>query len=166
MTIIVIFAAAIMLFTAATSRAVDGSKGFRAPMFRIEQADSTVELDDMKGQWVLLNFWASYDAQSRIDARQYTLMQSRLNEADTASARQQIRLLSVNLDRSERLFRETVRRDGLNANSQFYAEGNRAERLKADYHLEKGMNSYLIDPRGRIVAVNPTESQLQSLTQR
>lgn len=49
MFIIVLFAALIALFTAATDRAVDGAKGSKAPVFKIERADSLVQLDNLKG---------------------------------------------------------------------------------------------------------------------
>ena len=54
MFIIVLFAALIALFTAATDRAVDGAKGSKAPVFKIERADSLVQLDNLKGEWILL----------------------------------------------------------------------------------------------------------------
>ena len=50
MFIIVLFAALIALFTAATDRAVDGAKGSKAPVFKIERADSLVQLDNLKGK--------------------------------------------------------------------------------------------------------------------
>ena len=76
---------------------------------------------------------------------------------------ERFRLLSVNFDRSERLFREIVRRDGLSAKSQFHVKGSQANQLIKDYHLESGMKSFLIDPEGRIVAKNPTEKMLKEI---
>ncbi len=154
MFIIVLFAALIALFTAATDRAVDGAKGSKAPVFKIERADSLVQLDNLKGEWRLLQFWSSADASSRLAAKEY----SRLHSATTDSAgNEQFRHLAVNFDRSSSLFREIVRRDGLNAKSQFYVgDGQMRSSLARNYHLEAGMKAFLINPDGQIVAVNPS----------
>ncbi len=155
MSIIVFFAVLLLLGSAATNNAIDGVKGFQAPIFKVERNDSVVSLDDMRGHWVLLQFWSSSDAPSRIAGKQYTAIEQKLNDGQSA---ERFHLLSVNMDRSERLFREIVRRDGL------HIEGNRANQLINDYHLESGMQSFLIDPSGRIVAKNPTEQTLTQLT--
>lgn len=160
MAIIVIFAALLGFGSASTSNAVDGKVGSLAPMFKVERADTTVALDDMKGKWVLLNFWSSSDAGSRIACKEYTELEQNLASGNSG---ERFHLLSVNIDRSERLFREIVRRDGLSAKSQFYIENGHADKLVRDYHLESGLNSYLIDPSGRIVAKNPTAHQLIEL---
>ncbi len=161
MTIIVVFAVLLGLGSAATSNAVDGTAGSRAPMFRVERNDTTVALDNMKGQWVLLHFWSSGDAESRIACKQYTeLEQSQLS----SNPGERFHLLAVNLDRSERLFREIVRRDGLSAESQYHIKRSRAGKLINDYHLEAGLGSFLISPEGRIVARNPKAQQLIDLS--
>jgi len=162
MIIIATFAVLLVLITAGTNRAVDGMKGYRAPMFRIENNDSTVALDQLKGQWVLLQFWKSSDASSRIAVKQYTDMESKLDSLTT----ERFQHLAVNMDRNERLFNEVVRRDGLSAESQFHASGSRAEKLIADYHLKSGMHAYLIDPSGKIVAKNPSEEEMIRLSQK
>lgn len=160
MAIIVIFAVLLGLGSAATSSAVDGTIGSQAPVFRVERNDSSVALDNMKGQWILLHFWASSDAASRIACKQYTELEQS-QPADNPGER--FHLLAVNLDRSERLFREIVRRDGLSAKSQFFIERSHAVKIMDDYHLDKGLSSFLINPEGKIVAKNPSEQQLIEL---
>ena len=76
MSIIVFFAVLLLLGSAATNNAIDGVKGFQAPIFKVERTDSVVSLDDMRGHWVLLQFWSSSDARSRI-AESNTLLLSR-----------------------------------------------------------------------------------------
>ena len=99
MFIIAIFAALIALFTAATDRAVDGAKGFKAPVFKIERADSLVQLDNLKGEWVLLQFWSSADASSRLAAKEYSRLHSAVNQG---AGQERFRHLAVNFDRSSR----------------------------------------------------------------
>lgn len=155
-TAIAFFSILLILFTAAGMRTYDAVNGAQAPVFRVERPDTVVSLDAMKGDWVLLQFWSSADAPSRIAAREYEVLDTLLSAGNTATG-VQFRRLSVNLDRSVRLFREIMRRDGLKEESQFFADGDRSRQLNDAYHLDtKGMNAYLIDPEGKIVAENPS----------
>ena len=159
---VVFFAMLLSLFTASTNLAVDGSKGSTAPVFKFENSVTVMSIDKMKGEWVLLQFWASTDAQSRIDVNRYASIESSLN---TGQDKSQFRFIGVNLDNSEVLFKEISRRDGLSRNTQFYAEGNRANRIKSAYHLDRdGFSAFLIDPNGKIVAKNPTKEQLMKIS--
>lgn len=155
--IIVLFAVLIGLGTAATIHAVDGKKGSKAPVFKVEANDTIVSLDDMKGHWVLLQFWATSDAKSRISTKQYSDL-IRTNPANRPSER--FRFLAINMDRSEKLFKEIAKRDGMDEKAQFHVAGKKAGKLVKDYHLENGMHSYLINPQGKIVAKDPTKQQL------
>lgn len=158
---VVLFSMLLSIFTASTILAVDGSKGSTAPVFRFENNDTTVSLDKMRGEWVLLQFWASSDAKSRLDMKRYTSVHTMLTSDAENSTFSHI---GVNLDNNEMLFREIVHRDGLTSNTQFYAEKNRADRLKSAYHLDRdGFGAFLINPEGKIVAKNPTKEQIQSL---
>ena len=79
-----------------------------------------------------------------------------------ADKEQQLSLISVNLDPSEALFREIIRRDGLSESSQWHVEGPQAGRISDAYNLRHGLSSFLIDPEGRIIAVNPDREQLKA----
>lgn len=145
-------------FIAATDRAVDGIAGAKAPVFKVERADSLVLLDNLRGEWVLLQFWSSADASSRLAVREYSRLGAVANETG------HLRHLAVNLDRSQRLFYEIVRRDGLDEKSQFHVGDDAARSaLAGDYHLDSGMKAFLIDPDGKIVAVNPSAATIVRL---
>ena len=140
-------------------RAVDGAKGFKAPVFKIERADSLVQLDNLKGEWVLLQFWSSADASSRLAAKEYSRLHSAVNQG---AGQERFRHLAVNFDRSSSLFREIVHRDGLNAKSQFHvADDAMRGNLAKSYHLDVGMKAFLINPDGKIVAVNPSAETIK-----
>lgn len=156
--IIVLFAVLIGLGTAATIKAFDGKKGSQAPVFKVEANDTIVSLNDMKGHWVLLQFWAASDAKSRILTKQYSDL-IRTNPANRPSS-DRFRFLAINMDRSEKLFKEIAKIDGMDEKAQFHVSGKKAGKLVNDYHLENGMHSYLINPQGKIVAKDPTKQQL------
>jgi len=129
--------------------------GRTAPALDVEDAGRRVVLDELRGNYVLLNFWSSDDALSRRDANIYSAWVER--NPDSA-----LKLVAVNFDDSESLFREIVRRDGLDSTGQFHAAGQQAARIRRDYGLGKGYGSVLINPEGRIVAYNPSAASLDA----
>lgn len=157
--IIALFAILLMTVSARTERLYQAAEGFKAPALTITESDSAsgLSLAGLRGKYVLLNFWSSTDAQSRIQAKDYDLM---AGEFDAGSFRH----VAVNLDHSRGLFREIVRHDGLDANAQyFFADAANSGRTTDDWHLEKGLRSFLIDPQGRILAVNPSRETLRRI---
>ena len=159
MSVIAFFAVLLLSESARTERVVQAAEGFSAPQFEISNSDSSVHISSahLKGSYVLLNFWDSTDAVSRIATADYDALYRSLGEEERFC------LLSVNLDRSERLFREIVRRDNLSAESQIHLSPTDATRLIEDYRLAKGNCSFLINPEGIIVAVNPTVDAINEL---
>ncbi len=155
---------AILLFTvsAHTERVYQSSQGYKAPDLTIEGRDSakSVSLAGLRGKYVLLNFWSSDNAPSRIMAKDYELA---AKDLDT----ELFRHVAVNLDSSRSLFREIMRQDGLDSEAQhYYADAYNSDQMTDDWHLEKGLRSFLIDPDGRIIAVNPEHQTLHRFIRR
>ena len=77
-----------------------------APDFTIEStsdAQHNFDLTDLKGKYVLLSFWASYDAQSR--------MQNASLSNALRSTSQDVEMVSVSFDEYQSVFQETIRKD-------------------------------------------------------
>ena len=129
--------------------------GYLAPISTVPTADTTVSLQDLKGNYVLLTFWSSADAQSRISNMHYDRI---------ASANGKVQHIAVNYDRSALVFGEVSKIDNLQNGSQFFdAEGNES-RLHETYRISsKGYRTLLIDPAGEIISENPTDSELAQL---
>lgn len=158
MSIIAIFAVLLLTVSANTERVFMAKEGMQLPVFELQRADGgEFTSAEIKGRFVIVNFWASTDAASRIAA-------NRFNSYVESSREEQIGLVSVNLDTNERLFRQIVRKDGLNSESQFFAESGKISELIRKFELEKGLKSFLVDPTGKIVAVNPTVETLAGFT--
>lgn len=132
------------------------SVGHEAPALSLSRGDSAVSLEDLRGHYVLLNFWSSTDALSRRNANLYTAWK-RHNPGTN------LELLGVNFDKSPALFREIARRDSLIPETQFHVAGDTARAVSDIYGLRGGYGSLLIGPDGDIVLHNPTDAQLSAI---
>jgi thiol-disulfide isomerase/thioredoxin len=128
-----------------------------APDFNIRTTlkNQKLELKDLKGQYVLINFWASYDAQSR--------MQNVILNNAIRSSFNKVKFVSVSFDEYQSIFKETIRKDQIASPICFVETKGESSKLFKDYSLNRGFNSYLLDENGVIIAKNISLSQLSSL---
>lgn len=144
----------VCLFTSAVDKnALPGeglAAGDRAPRFALRDLNS----DSLRGQKVLISFWAAYDAESRASN---ALLAARLrNHAD-------VRLVSVDFDASTAIFEETVRLDGLDRSTQHHVRSGKDSDLYRTFRLEKGFGNYLLNEQGVIIAKNLDPERLNEL---
>ncbi|MDE6344785.1 MAG: hypothetical protein K2L69_08605, partial [Muribaculaceae bacterium] len=64
-----------------------------------------------------------------------------------------------------RRFEEIVKRDHLDSNRQFHPEAEQLSLVVENFQLSAQSKTFLIDPDGRIIAVNPTIDQLSRIGQ-
>ena len=149
--------ALVLLFSSAFNPVKTGlEEGEQAPRLSLQNGESSVSLQSLKGRYVLLNFWAGYDAPSRMENIRYA---RKLDK----SGLENISLVSVSFDTNRKVFEEIVKRDGLNAATQFYDKDGSQSDIFDDYRLNKGFVSYLISPEGVIIAKNPNPEHLTKL---
>lgn len=130
--------------------------GNAAPDFCIPFATSSkhaVDLSDLKGKYVLLSFWASYDAESRLlnAALCHTLYQKK--NSDMA-------MISVSFDEYQSVFEEAIRMDRINMPICFAETNGKHSVLFRKYRLKAGFGNYLLDDNGIIIAKDISVSEL------
>ncbi len=127
-----------------------------APDFKIQATlgKQPIDLHSTRGKYVLLNFWASYDAQSR-------MQNVSLNHAVNALP-QNIEMVSVSFDEYESVFNETIRKDRLQSSDCYLEIAGKASSLFKKYNLERGFKNYLLDKQGVIIAKDLTASELST----
>ncbi len=140
--------------SAYTPRVIAPEKGYTVPALSIESNDSVISLSDFRGKYLLLTFWASTDAASRIRCNEYESL---------VDQNAKVRQLSVNLDRNERLFKEIVSNDNLNPAHQHNLSPSKADGVLAEFNLNSTLKTFLIDPEGRIISVNPSLDEIAAL---
>ena len=102
--------------------------------------------------FTVLQFWAAYDAYSRmLNARMHNV----ISQLDT----EDIRLISVSFDENEAVFDGIVKVDRLNRSTQFNDPKGKTSGIFKSYRLKSGFSNFLINPEGVIVAknVNPND---------
>ena len=128
-----------------------------APDFRIETSSDVqhnLDLTDLKGKYVLLSFWASYDAQSR--------MQNASLSNALRSTSQDVEMVSVSFDEYQSVFKETIRKDQIVTPTCFVETKGESSGLFKKYRLNRGFTNYLLDGNGVIIAKNISAAELSA----
>ena len=128
-----------------------------APDFRIETTSDVqhnLDLTDLKGKYVLLSFWASYDAQSR--------MQNASLSNALRSTSQDMEMVSVSFDEYQSVFKETIRKDQIVTPTCFVDTKGESSGLFKKYRLNRGFTNYLLDGNGVIIAKNISAAELSA----
>ena len=127
--------------------------GDKAPEFHICGEKQVVNLKDLKGKYVLLSFWASYDANSRMHNASLSHAVSKIDNVE---------MVSVSFDEYKSIFNETIKKDRILTDHCFIdLKGDKSE-LYQTYRLNKGFKNYLLDKNGVIIAKDINAKQLAS----
>lgn len=156
--ILAFFIGILVTSTGFNSTSLNTSIGKDAPEIASLDISQAMKACEDQGRFVLLSFWNSTDGASRLAVKNYDSWIERNKDA-------KVDLLAINFDKSDNLFREIVKRDGLDVDYQYNVAGETAKKIIHDYHLDSGYGSLLIDPEGRIVAHNPTPDVLSDYTE-
>jgi hypothetical protein len=148
--------AMLTLFTSAYySAPADSRIGYKAPALVLGNSNGLSPLMQHRGEKILLTFWSSSDAESRLANLQYDRM-SRLPGAAYSH-------VSVNLDRSASVFNGIVELDDLNRSAQFSTSVEAQDAIIKSWRLNEGFHSFLLDEDGTIVAIDPDAALLASI---
>ena len=134
------------------------SEGDVAPDFKIESTSEeqpAFKLANMKGRYVLLSFWASYDAQSR-------MQNVSLSNVLRAASNQNVEMVSVSFDEYRSVFEETIRKDQIVTPTCFAETKGESSGLFKKYRLNRGFTNYLLDGNGVIIARNISAAELSA----
>ena len=128
-----------------------------APDFKIKTMSTEQQpiqnLSKMKGKYVLLSFWASYDAQSR-------MQNASLSNALRSS--HNVEMVSISFDEYQSIFKETVRKDQIVTPTCFVETEGEDSGLFKKYRLNRGFTNYLLDGNGVIIAKNISAADLSA----
>lgn len=129
--------------------------GEQLPAVKITNERTTRDVQQADQAYTLVHFWAAYDAESRAENVAYSEYMATL--APTSGLSYQ----AVSLDVDADVYRQTLAFDGVEpSEAQTLVEVDKRQQLMELCGQSQGMYSYLVDKAGKIVAVNPTTSEL------
>lgn len=132
------------------------SKGDIAPDFRIKTMQGKqpdFNLAHLKGRYVLLSFWASYDAQSRMQ---------NVSISNLLRTSRNVEMVSISFDEYKSVFEETIRKDQIVTPTCFVETEGENSGLFKKYRLSRGFTNYLLDGNGVIIAKNISAANLSA----
>jgi len=145
--------ALLTLFTSAYySAPADSRIGYKAPSLVLGNSNGLSPLMQHQGENVLLTFWSSSDAESRLANQRYDRLSRQPNVAYNH--------VSVNLDRSESVFNSIVALDSLDRSAHFNTTVSAQEAIVKSWRLDEGFHTFLLDATGTIVAIDPDAATL------
>ena len=128
-----------------------------APDFKIKTMSTEQQpiqnLSKMKGKYVLLSFWASYDAQSRMQ---------NVSLSNVLRSSRNVEMVSVSFDEYQSIFEETIRKDQIVTPTCFVETKGESSGIFKKYRLGRGFTNYLLDDNGVIIAKNISAAELSA----
>ena len=109
-----------------------------------------------ENDYVLLQFWAAYDPQSRVVNTQ---MHNAIAQLETGK----IRLISVSMDEEPAVFKGVVKTEHLDESTQWNEPKGKKSELFKKFRLKNGFGNWLINGEGMIVARNICPSDIREL---
>lgn len=114
------------------------------------------------GSLVLINCWASYDANSRIENIKLAQLADKYKDKQFKNARS-FAMISLSFDNYQSVFTETVKRDNLENVENVLVKQGFESKLAKSYRLEnESFGNFLLDSKGVIVAKNITATDLET----
>jgi len=134
--------------------------GNKAPVFQTDLIDGTpINLEDLEGKMVLLNFWASYDAQSRMNNYYLNDIYSTYQDQAFLNGKELV-VVSISLDRFKAPLKLAIAQDEtmefMHICDFMGANGS----ISMMYNINKPLN-ILIDGEGRIVKKDVKYSKIE-----
>lgn len=159
LTYVLLVGGAISVMSSTTREAgfsIGNKPGDLAPRIGLLQNEGCLNFKNDSTEYVLLQFWAAYDATSRAEnVKLYNEIQKR---ADS-----KLKMVSVSFDEFASVYNETVKLDNLSAASTYQEKSGASSPLYKEYGLDAGFKNFLIDKNGVIVATDITPQQLSKI---
>lgn len=129
--------------------------GAQAPGFTLKSLEGKqVSLKSYRGQYVLVDFWASWCKPCRKEHPNYI-------EAFKRHKDQNFTILSVSLDKKRKKWKQAVKKDGLLWTQVSSLKGMLKSEVATRYGIRAIPQNYLLNPEGEIIAKNLRGQKLE-----
>lgn len=128
----------------------------RAPSFRLPDVNGKMySLEDFKGKYLLIDFWASWCAPCRVKNKELNKHYRELKDMG-------LNVVSVSLDNDRAKWRQALREDRVAWLQLADLAGFKDSKIKNDYKVEQVPTVYLISPQGEVLMTNPSLEEIRN----
>ena len=110
-------------------------------------------IDFISDKYVLIQFWAAYDGESR---KQNALLNNKISRLELDN----LQMISISFDEKKSVFKQAIKADRLDISNQFNVDAGKSSEIYKDYRLDRGFGNLLINPNGIVVARNVSPEQV------
>ena len=118
---------------------------------------STFSLTDLRGNYVLLDFWGSWCGPCRLENPDLVKLHEKYKPS------QKFTIVSVAIERSKRAWEGAIVKDGLNWQHHIYEEGRFNSPIAKLYSVKEIPTKYLISPDGDVISTNPSMIEIDQI---
>jgi len=139
-------------------------QGKKAPDFTAEKIDgSAFRLSELKGNYVLLDFWGSWCAPCRRDNPSIVALYEKYNGQNFKDA-EGFEVVTVALEKNDRTWRAAAEKDGFSWPYQIVQQSKAVmlSPVAQKYAVKNIPAKFLIDPEGQIIGVNQKASVIEA----
>ena len=134
-----------------------------APQFTAQMIDGTsFSLSDLKGKYVLLDFWGSWCGPCRRENPSIVKLYDQFNGMQFTDA-SGFEVVSIAIERDENRMKKAIARDNLKWKYHIPQLDRFKSPIVQDYGVNEIPTKYLINPDGYIMGVNQAPSEIERL---
>lgn len=135
-------------------RAKNTAVGRTPPTFNAkDQHGQSLDLEDLRGKWVLVDFWAAWCRACRVENPELVKVYEDFQEQDFV-------ILSISQDKTRQQWLQAIEKDGIGAWPQIWDQDGHISEL---YSVSSLPQNVLLDPNGTIIAKNLKAGQVREM---